>query len=318
MKKKIFSVLLLILIISGAYADNIRGAVKNIITIESDLISSEFKLYDLTGINVPKNPFIEELELTLTIPGELKKYRDSFMINVYIKLNSEPDKSLKTYKGYKLLSAVIPVSTKMFITIPMITNSNRELIPGTILTDFVSQNDFPLLLSVDPVMKGIPDSVLKSTFKLEIKPISSSKGMLNLNISGSPVNSSYTILLDGKKILKEPSYILEEGIHQIQIVSENFKEVSRSFVINQSETTKLDLKLEPLLPVVIFEAPSTAKVILDGKKIDIVEGVGIQLSPGEHVVRMELGDYSISKKFTVLQEKNYKISLSLDILVQDI
>ncbi len=318
MKNKIFLVLLLILILTTPYADNIRGSVKNIITIESDVLSTEFNLYDLTGIILMKNPFLEGLELTLTIPGDLDKYRDSFMINVYSKVNSVPDKSLKTYKGSRLLSTVIPVSTNMFITIPILKNSNRDLIPGSILTDTVSQPDFPLLLSVNPVMKGIPDSVLRSIFKLRIKPIISNKGILNLNIFSTPIDSPYTLFIDDKKTSKIPSYILEEGIHQIKIVSEGFKEISRSFVINQNETTKLELELKPLLPVVIFEAPTGARIILDGKKIDIVSGDGIQIDPGEHVVRMELGDYYISKKFTVSKEKNYKISLSLDILVQDI
>jgi len=318
MKNKIFSVLLLILILTTSYADNIRGSVKNIITIKSDVQITKFNLYDLTGIILEDNPFLEGLELTLTIPGDLDKYRDSFMINVYSKVDSVPDKSLKEYKGFELLSTVIPVSTNMFITIPIVKILERDLIPGSILTGIVSQHDFPLLLSVNPVMKGIPDSVLKSIFKLKIKPIISNKGILNLNIFSTPIDSPYTIFIDDKKTSKEPSYILEEGIHQLRIVSEGFKEISRSFVINQNDTTKLKLELKPLLPVVIFEAPTAAKIILDGKKINIVDGVGIQLTPGEHVVRMELGEYFISKKFTVLKEKNYKISLSLDILVQDI
>ena len=318
MKNKIFLVLLLILILTTPYADNIRGSVKNIITIKSDIQFTEFNLYDLTSIILEDNPFLEGLELTLTIPGDLDKYRDSFMINVYSKVDSIPDKSLKEYKGFKLLSTVIPISTNMFITIPVLKTLARDLIPGSILTETVSQGSFPLLLSVNPVMKGIPDSVLNSIFKLKIKPIISNKGILNLNIFTTPINSPYTIFIDDKKTSKELSYTLEEGIHQLKIVSEGFKEISRSFVINQNDTTKLELELKPFLPVVIFEAPTAAKIILDGKKIDIAEGVGIQLTPGEHVVRMELGDYFISKKFTVSQEKNYKISLSLDILVQDI
>ena len=318
MKNKIFSVLLLFLILSTPFADNIRGAVKNIITIKSDVQFTEFNLYDLTGIILEDNPFIEGLELTLTIPGDLDKYRDSFMINVYSKVNSLPDKSIKEYKGSELLSTVIPVSTNMFITIPILKTLARDLIPGSILTETVLQSGFPLLLSVNPVMKGIPESVLKSIFKLKIKPIISNKGILNLKVFSTPKDSPYTIFIDDKKTLKEPSYILEEGIHQLKIVSEGFKEISRSFVINQNDTTKIELELKPLLPVVIFEAPSGAKIILDGKKIDIVDGIGIQLTPGEHVVRIEMGDYFISKKFVVSQEKNYKISLSLDILVQDI
>ncbi len=318
MKKKLLSVLLFLVILTSPYSDNIRGVVKNIITLKSDVLTTKFRLYDITGIIVPENPFLEGLELTLTIPGDMNKYRDSFMINVYSRVDSEPDKTLNKYKGSKVISTVIPVSSKMFISIPMIKNSNQEQIPGSILTKTVPQTDFPLLVSVNPVMKGIPDSVLKSIFKLELKPVISNKGILNLNISNNSEPTSYKIILDNKTIETEPYYTLEEGIHQIKIMSGTYKEISRSFVINRGETTKLNLILEPLLPVVIFEAPTGAKIILDGKKIDIVDGVGIQLSPGEHVVRMELGDYFISKKFTVSQEKNYKISLSLDILVQDI
>ncbi|MCK5675131.1 MAG: PEGA domain-containing protein [Spirochaetales bacterium] len=315
MKKKLFTVFFLLTIIISSFPLNIRGEVKKIIEIETDKAVTEFTLFDLTGISIKNSPFIEGLELSLTIPDELAKYRDSFMLNIYYKLDSIPSESNKSYKGTLLLSQTVPVSKKIFISIPMIMTSNNDLIPGSLLTKQVNKTEFPIILSVSPVMKGIPSSVLSSIFKLEILPVISTKGILDLNLSGS--ENKYTIILDGKEILYKKEIILEEGIHQIIINSVNFKEISQSFVISRGNTTKLEIIMEQLLPTVIFEAPEGSEIILDGEKIDSSPSKAFEIKPGDHVVRMKLGDYSLSKKFTVDAEKKYKISLFLDILIQE-
>jgi hypothetical protein len=317
MKKRVFTGFFLIFIILYSFSDNIRGEVSSIITIGTEKTITEFRLYDLTGIAVIENPFLEGLDLTLTIPEELLKYRDSFMLNIYYLLDNIPDESLKAYKGSRLLSITIPVSKKMFISIPLSKISNADVIPGSIISTMADWSELPLLLSITPVMKGIPSSVLTSIFKLEILPGISNKGILNLNITSLSSDNQYTILLNGKKITTETENILETGIHQIKVESDNFKAISRSFVIERGETTEINLILEPLLPTVVFEAPEGAEIFLDGEKLDFVSGKGIQIEPGDHVVRIELSDYFLSRKFTIDAEKNYKVSLFLDILVQD-
>lgn len=317
MKKILITGFFLFIFVLCTFSDNIRGEVSSIITIESEKSGTSFRLYDLTGIIVLDNPFLEGLDLTLTIPEELLKYRDSFMLNIYYQLDNIPHESLKAYKGSRLFSSTIPASRKMFISIPLTERSNTDIIPGSIISTRADQTEFPLLLSITPVMKGIPTSVLSSVFKLEVLPGISNKGMLNFNITSPPSNNVYTILLDGRKITTETEFILKTGIHHIKIESDNFKEISRSFVIERGETTEINLILEPLLPTVVFEAPLGAEIFLDGKKLDSISGKSIQVEPGDHVVRIELSDYFLSRKFTIYAEKNYKISLSLDILVQD-
>lgn len=315
MKKKLFTVFLLFTVILSLFSENIRGEVKNVILIETENLSTDFNLFDLTGINIGKNPFIEGLELTLSIPDELERYRDSFMLNIYYKLNSLPDKSLKSYRGSLLLSQIIPASKKMFISIPMTSVVNTDLIPGSIVSKQINQTDFPIIISINPVMKGIPNSVLSSIFDLKIIPVLSSKGILELNITGA--NNEHTIILDGKKLVKTKEYNLEEGIHQLVIQSYNFEEVSQSFVITRGKRTRLNFVLKQLFPTVMFEAPEGSEIILDGEKITSSLSKAMEVTPGEHVVRMKLGDYSLSKKFTINAQKKYIISLFLDILIQE-
>lgn len=317
MKKEFLTVFFLFIFIVYAFAVNIRGEISSLITLDSEKSVTDFKLYDLTAISVTHNPFLEGLDLALTIPQELMKYRDSFMINIYYRLDKTPEELLKAYKGSSLLSSTIPVSRKMFISIPLAKISNTDTIPGSIICPAVDISELPLLLSITPVMKGIPSTVLTSVFKLEILPIISNKGILNLDITSPTTDDKYTIILDGKKINTDREIILTSGIHQIKVESDSFKEISRSFVIEKGETTKINLALESLLPTVVFEAPNGAEIFLDGEKLEYVSGKGIQIEPGEHVVRIELSDYFLSRKFTVTAEKNYKVSLFLDILVQD-
>jgi hypothetical protein len=316
-KKKLLTVFYLIIIIVSTFAINVRGEVNSILSVNTDTLKTEFKIFDLTGINIQQNPFIEGMELTISIPEDLNKYRDSFMLNIYYKLDSDPNTALKAYQGSLLVSSVVPVSKKMFISIPFTHISNDNSLPGSIISKIINKSDLPLLLTITPVMKGIPSTVLTSIFQLEIIPIKSNKGILELNISGHDSGDLYTIILDGSQILPKSEYILDEGIHQLIIKSDNYKEISRSFVIDNGKKAELDITLEQLLSTVSFETPEGAKVILDGVKIEPKDGKNITIDPGEHVVRMELGDYFLSKKFTIINEKNYKISLFLDILVQE-
>lgn len=317
MKKRVFIVFFLLIYIFASFSDNIRGEVSNLITIGSEKSIVDFRLYDLNSISVIQNPFLESLELTITIPKELEKYRDSFMINIYYRLNKTPNESLKVYRGSVLLSTTIPVSGKMFISIPLSEFSNTDTIPGSIICSAINISELPLLFSITPVMKGIPSSVLTSIFKLEVLPTISNKGILNLEITSPSSYNNYSILLDGKKINKNTEFILTAGIHQIKVESEFFKEISRSFVIERGETNKINLILEALLSTVVFEAPLGAIIFFDGEKLEYISGDGLQIEPGEHVVRIELSDYFLSRKFTAISEKNYKVSLFLDILVQD-
>jgi hypothetical protein len=317
MKKRIILVLLLIIITFSAFSDTIRGEVSSIIAINSEKSNTDFKLYNLIGLELEASPFINGLELVLTIPEELNRYRDSFMLNIYHKLDRSPVESEKNYRAEPLLTSILPGTTKMFITIPIEEISNTELLPGSIITDKIDKADFPLLFSITPVMKGIPNSVLSSIFNLELRPILNNKGILKLDISGQTNGNKITILLNGKKTALKNEYSLDVGIHQIIVLSNHFKEISESFVINRAEETQLNLKMEQILSTVIFEAPRGSEIILDGNKISSSSGDELQIKPGEHVVRIELEDYHLSKKFTIEPEKNYKISLFLDILVQD-
>ncbi len=317
MKIRLIAVILLFFSIFYIFPVNIRGELTGIITISTGKASTEFLLHDLTAIVIENTTFIERIDLTLTIPEELSKYRDSFMINIYSTLNNKPDKLLRTYTGSKTISTVIPVSNKMFISIPLTDNPGSDIIPGTVLSSKVEASGFPLLLSVTPVMKGIPSSVLTSVFKLEIIPVLSNKGILNINVSNPSPENSYTIIMDGKEISDKKNIVLLTGIHSIKIESDYFRPFLRSFVIEKGVTTEISLELTPLLPTVIFESPAGTIIYLDGNKLNHLAKEGIQIEPGEHVVRIELNDYSLSKKFTVTSDKNYIISLSLDIIIQD-
>ncbi len=317
MKIRFLTAILLLLITLQLFPVNIRGEINGLVSISTENISTQFSLHELTAILLEETPFIERIDLTLTIPEELSRYRDSFMVTIYSGLDNTPDKMLKSYTGKKIFSAIIPVSRKMFISIPIVDKPDSDLIPGTIKSTLVPPSGFPVLLSVTPVMKGIPTSVLTSIFKLDIMPVLSNKGELNINVVNPSPENSYTVIMDEKQLTSERDIILQAGIHTIQIKSEYFKPVTRSFVIEKGKVSEITITLEPLLPTVFFETPAGTTIYLDGIKLDYRAERGIQIEPGEHVVRIELSDYSLSRKFTIEADKDYKVSLFLDILVQD-
>jgi hypothetical protein len=71
------------------------------------------------------------------------------------------------------------------------------------------------------------------------------------------------------------------------------------------------------VPKIVFEAPDTAEIFLDGQKLDGLPKKPMSVTEGEHTVIMRVGNYSLTKKFSVERGRSYKISLFLDISVQE-
>ena len=64
-------------------------------------------------------------------------------------------------------------------------------------------------------------------------------------------------------------------------------------------------------------APESATIYLDGQRYIPSVHKAIEVVAGEHVVLIQLGDYAISRRFTVENGKGYTISLLLDIIVEE-
>ncbi len=321
MKKRLLLLFALIFSITCLYGDSIRGNSTSV--IKSGREPGEeitFRMNDLVAIDMEDNRFIEGIELIFSLPGEFIQYRDSFALTIYSDINTYPEKNRTSYYGKKIFFTPLPPVTKMYVDIPVKAMPQEKPPFGTfILKKKVPESSFPLIIKIEPVMKGIPSSLLSKTFKLKTRNIMIQKGALSISIDRKGHNgSSYRIEIDNHSIESPENLpLLKPGIHQLNIYSDYFREYTTKFAIKAGQTTTISVELEPYNPTVQFDFPEDAKSFLDGEKLEFTPGEKTSITPGEHVISITIGDYTISKKFTVKKDKFYKISLFLDIFIKE-
>ncbi len=319
--KRIFLIYIGIIVLSAnLFGVSIRGGRIHLVTagVQSSGEVS-FKLNDIVAVSLKDGPYIEGMELNITLPASFTRYRDSFAITLYSDITPEPSSSNTSYRGRKIFFGVLPTAKKLYIDIPVAKLFARTSSMETyVIKHNVLPHRFPLILKIEPVMKGIPSSLLSEHFNLKISSIIIPKGSLTLNIKTSKASKSYAVTIDNKPFDPHiPETVIASGIHQLKINSDFFEEYTSNFAIKPGRNTTIDITLKPYRPTVQFDFPKDSILYLDGKKITVSSDKKQPINPGEHVVRITLGDYTLSKKFTVLKEKNYKLSLFLDIFVKE-
>ena len=179
-------------------------------------------------------------------------------------------------------------------------------------------DEYPLLLTIDPIMKGIPSDVARSKIEITVRPVLEDKGAVQIELPNEVNAATVDLLIDGKvQPKKSGRFILPTGVHELAIRSDRYLPYSKSIGIEQAQTTRVEIALEPAQSRISFDAPKDAVVFFDGEEIDVASASQVSVAPGEHVVLMRIGDYSVSKKIDIEGGKNYKVSLFFDILIND-
>jgi hypothetical protein len=306
--------------------DQIRGLVVEEVLIPSDatfertvaLSLEEAAVLDLEA----DTPLVEGIRVELVLSNELKKHFDTFALGIYKNLSPRPEKAVRFYSGERAFFQYLPYLNRIYIHIPIEHATGGETPPvGTYrLQNPLERKDFPLLLTMVPLAKGIPAAIADKKFYFTIKPLLEKKGFANLalhfpgGLEGEPVD----LFVDGVQI-DSPGGTLElpSGIHQLRIVSASFKEINTSFTVESGRTNQVDIDLEETITELTIDAPSGTELYLDGEKLADGETFPIQISEGNHLVRAKIADHSVSKKFAVQKGKHYHLSIIFDIIINE-
>jgi len=326
--RRILIIFTLLVLIFPVCSDNIRGLVTQEIplTIEHDSeLSLEMTPNELTVIELSGSTrFLKGIHIEIILSDVLKRYSDSFGLSIYYDVDPRPHKGMKTFSGKKAFFSVLPYTNKSYIRIPVTEGQkSNPVTPGMLgIADVIKPDSFPLILTIQPIMKGVPDSVFDRKIFLNTKMDIEKKGLLDV-ILIKPAgfeNKSASILLDEEEANStEFPLELPSGLHKIAVVSEVFKPTTMNFALNPGQVATLEVALEPSISTLSIESLEGAMVYLDGKKLglDAPRGGSIELTEGSHTIRFKLGDYSISKTFSVIRGKNYSLSLLFDIELKE-
>ena len=320
MKRNALSLILIILLNVSIFGENINGTYKGVLSLAEEN-TLNISLEEIVSINFDKeSSFLEGIEVKIEVPKELQKYRNSFALYVYKDVSPVPNDQVKFYRGMRIFMRLLPVQNNIYIKIPaveenlLVQSADTILIPG-----FTPRNDYPLLATIIPIMKGIPGIVYDYSFQFTCKPIFSPKGSLSINISSTAEvqDERYTVLIDDE-LVKCPSdvYILSEGLHELVITSSLGMTKNASIVITAGEKKIIDFVFKYSEPEIKIEAPEGAVILLDGVELIRKDPeASITLKPGEHTIVFDIGGYQFSRDFTVEPGESLTISLVLDVLI---
>lgn len=303
------------------FSERIQGTVHEVYAvIEKEETRGSLKIHQLVAIDLADSPFIKGLEIRLSVPSSVMEFRESFLFRIFSGLSPQPSTELRQYSGNETLRKAFPIGKTLYISIP-ITGRKTWKPSGvglTVVDPPLSMEEFPLLLRIDPVMKGIPGTVSSAPFDFIIRPVLRDLGTLSLILPEDFERSDLVIKIDGENFPPgKESYIVSTGVHELEVSSPLTVPYKTTFGIEQAERTEVRVDLEPAKVFVNFEAPEEAQIFFDGELVSPQEFEAFTAEPGEHVVLVQLGDYSLSKKIRFNGGETYKVALFFDILVNE-
>ena len=296
--------------------------------------------------------FLKALSLEVKIPPEVAEFRDSVAYFLYTNINPKPDENLIDYRGNRDFINTFPTRLSCNLLIPLFSSVELKDSPYSIvLPPAMDDNSGYVFFRLQLVMKGTPVNIWDSTFVIDVKPVLEDEGILELNVLApelqgnfvkdensiiSSMNnevsenfeiekikeskiinitgtSMYTLYIDGKiPELSTGKIILPSGTHHLSIVSDLYRSEVRNIVIEQAQTTKLDVLLKDVTPLVEISAPDGVLVFLDSVELtDWKEPFSV--SEGEHLLKFALGGYEKIQTFEAFKGKTYRFSLNLDV-----
>lgn len=310
-------------------AENLRVLIAGSADIYPDQIEGtavSLKYVDCALLNLKGDlRFYRGIQLDLSAPAAFLAYRGYLALAVYNNLVPIPGQTIPP-AGVADLSAnqldfeVLPNKILNTWQIPLRAAHGLRNSPYvTILTDTVDMQTFPILFRLMPVIKGISEEMENMVFTLNIRPILSDEGVIKLNfkypeqMQGKPV----TVFLDDV-LIENPGdeQLLKEGEHHLVILSEDYRNQSRRFMVERAKILDLLVELEDPTPLLVFEYPEAVRIFIDNQPVNNPH-LPYPVDPGPHEVRFQMSNYSITRPITVQKGKTYKIALSVDVNISE-
>lgn len=310
-------ILLLLSSITPVYSENIRGRTTKTLQIDGSAV--EFKPEEQVIITYLDeiSAFQEGIEIQIEISSSLREFRNSFALMIYKDVSPVSKENRDEYNGTRIHMELIPAREKTFVRIPF---SEAHAITGDALTSVLSipidVEQFPLLVTVLPIMKGIPDRAFSEKLIINVASIWKNEGSLTVNITNLSENTEEIIEVTVDKTVIElnKAMKLPAGIHKVRVDSTHAPTIEQSIAVEAGEEIMLNLALDYSPPELTIHIPQGAIIRLDDKLIETDDTVEvIKTVSGEHSVSYTLGELEVIRHFTTQPGSRINISLFVDV-----
>jgi len=264
--------------------------------------------------------FLRGVELELTAPQGWLAYRGSLAMLVYADLDHQPSRGINDIEGRRVVFDPLPNKVKSVYQIPIRSSHNLRTSPyAVVIPGSVLPSSFPILFRLMAIVKGLSEEVENMAFTLTAKPIFTDEGAVKI-IYRYPQQlrgKQFTVLIDDV-VLENPAEerLLKEGEHHLVVLSEDYRNESRRFMVERAKTTDLVIELQDPTPLIIFESPGNTRIFLNNNPVSRDSGP-IPVDPGTHEAKFQIGDYILTKTINVQKGKTYKIAVSVGIDIDE-
>jgi hypothetical protein len=264
--------------------------------------------------------FLRGLEIEISAPRAWLGQRGALAIAVYNNLNPKTASGIADIDGRRIAFDPLPDKLQIVYQIPLRQSHGLRTTPYvTVPANVTPVETFPLIFRIMPVVKGLQEEIENLKFNLIVRPILSDEGAVRL-VTRYPQqlrNKPFTVRIDDSLInnLSE-QYVLKEGEHHLVILSEDYRNESRSFVVEKAKILDLIIELKDPAPLIIFEAPQNARIFLNNVPVTR-NREPIPVEPGQHEAKFQIGDYTITKMLTIQRGKTYRVALDIDLTIRE-
>ncbi|MDR0877548.1 MAG: hypothetical protein LBN21_05805 [Treponema sp.] len=265
--------------------------------------------------------FLRGVELELSAPQRWLSYRGSLAMALYADLDHTPTAAgVADLQGQRIAFDPLPNKIQIVYQIPIRPVHGLRASPYAAIPAGVTlPSSFPIIFRIMPIIKGLSEELETMTFQLNAKPILSDEGAVRFlprypeQLQGKP----FMVLIDDVLIENHGGeQLLKEGEHHLVILSDDYRNESRRFLVERARVLDLAIELQDPTPLIIMESPENARIFLDNRPVS-GGSEPIPVEPGVHEVKFQVSDYTITKSLTVQRGKTYRVALTVDVTVSE-
>jgi len=272
-------------------------------------------------VNLGKDTrFLRGIELELTAPQGWLAYRGSMAMLVYADLDHQPAKGINDIEGRRVVFDPLQSKVKNIYQLPIRSPHGLRTSPyAVVIQGSVLPPSFPILFRLMAIIKGMNEELENMNFTLTAKPIFTDEGAVKISYRYPQQlrGKQFTVLIDDV-VIENPTEerLLKEGEHHLAVLSEDYRNESRRFMVERAKTIDLVIELQDPTPLIVFESPGNTRIFLNNNQIPHDSGP-IPVEPGVHEARFHIGDYTLTKTINVQRGKTYKIAVSVGIDIDE-
>ena len=312
-------------VIAGhAWAEQFRASVAGVLRLSADSQEGS-SVWISPGDSVvvhleDGSRFFRGIEVRLSAPMAWFAHTGSLALTAYADLGQVPPEGVSSVSGRRIVSETLPNRIQTIYQIPVRNAHGLRTGPySTVPAGVTLPSSFPVIFRLMPTAQGVNMELANMSFLFSVRPILSDEGAVRVTarypdqLRGRP----FTVLINDTVVENlDEEQLLREGEHHLVVVSEDYRNESRRFVVERARTIDLVIDLQDPTPLIFFEAPRNTQIFLNNSPI-FRGSAPIPVEPGVHEARFQFGDYTITRIITVQRGRTYRIALTVGIDIEE-